>query len=171
MNDEPNRWTGGLDGASGAPDADGRNTASRGAASARILLVDDDPGVLSVFGAGLQLFNYEVDTAPDGDAAWAALCAKTYDLVITDHLMPKLTGLDLLRRLRAVRVDLPCILISGDLPSLEEDLAVVVRPGCALEKPIKLSEFVATVKALLAQHPVRRAAAQHGAERSSFCRS
>lgn len=171
MNDETNRWTGGLPAGANTSDAAGRNHVSGGSTPARILLVDDDPGVLNVFGAGLQMFSYEVDTATDGDAAWAALCAKTYDLVITDHLMPKLTGLDLLRRLRAVRVDLPCILISGDLPSLEDDLAAVVQPGCALEKPINLAAFVATVKSLLAQHPVRPAAAQFGGERSSFCRS
>lgn len=171
MNDEPSRWIGGLAAGSDTTDAAGRHHVSGGNAPARILLVDDDPGVLSVFGASLQMFSYEVDTATDGDAAWAALCAKTYDLVITDHLMPKLTGLDLLRRLRAVRVDLPCILISGDLPSLERDLADVVRPGCALEKPIKLGEFVAAVKTLLAQHPVRPLAAQFAGARSNFCRS
>ncbi|MFT3830883.1 MAG: response regulator [Opitutaceae bacterium] len=171
MNGEAYRWPGGYSAGATGPDGAGGDPALGRANPARILLVDDDPAVLSVFGAGLQLFRYEVDTAADGDAAWAALCAKTYDLVITDHLMPRLTGLDLLRRLRAVRVDLPCILISGDLPSLEDDLAAVVKPGCALEKPIKLAEFIATVKALLAQHPVRSTATPFGGERSSFCRS
>ncbi len=138
----------------GSASAETGNTGQAGGGSrVRVLLVDDDPGVRSVFGAGLRQLQLEVDMAADGDAAWEALCTKPYDLLITDHLMPRLTGLELLRRLRAVRVDLPCILISGDLPEADEDLAACVQPGCTLEKPITLALFLTTVKALLARHP------------------
>jgi len=46
---------------------------------------------------------YEVDTARDGGAGLIALCFNPYDLLITEHDMPTLTGLDLLRRMRACR--------------------------------------------------------------------
>ena len=148
--------TGQTPGAS-APQTGDRNHEPCDKASARILVVDDDPDVLRVLGGALQLFNYQVDTAGDGAVGWDALSARSYDLVITDHSMPKLTGLELLRRLRAVRLDLPCILISGDLPSVESDLSLVIRPGRAVEKPVKLENLLTMVRSLLAAHPIRAA--------------
>jgi len=130
--------------------------------NARILVVDDDPDVLRVLGGALQLFDYRVDLAGDGGVGWEALCANSYDLVITDHMMPRLTGLELLRRLRTVRLDLPCILISGDLPAVEPDLSLVLRPGRAVEKPVKLESLLTMVRSLLAAHPIRAAVAQPG---------
>lgn len=140
-----------------------------GIAPARILVVDDDPDVRRVLGGALRLFNYSVDTAGDGAVGWEALCANSYDLVITDHMMPKLTGLDLLRRLRTVRVDLPCILISGDLPSMEADLPSLLWPGRAVDKPVRLETLVTMVRSLLAAHPIRPAAVPSKSGRATLC--
>ena len=87
-------------------------------------------------------------------SGWAALCANPYDLLITDHLMPKITGLDLVRRLRAVPLALPCILISGELPWHEGDLSSLLQPGAAMEKPFSLRDLLAKAKELLTGSPV-----------------
>lgn len=172
MNDDPSRLrpNGPTPGAA-APQTGDRNPELRGKAHPRILLVDDDADVRHALGSGLQLFNYQVDMAYDGEMAWEALCARSYDLLITDHMMPALTGLELLRRLRTVRVDLPCILISGNLPSIESDLGSLVQPGRAVDKPIKLAELIATVEALLSAHPIRHAMGQSGNGRPALCRT
>ena len=67
------------------------------------------------------LIRYQVDTAADGEEGWKALHAvshapDSYDLLITDHDMPGLSGLDLVKRLRAVHIALPVILATGKLP-------------------------------------------------------
>jgi len=162
-------WTSGPTSSTPAPQSGARNPDLCGKAPARILVVDDDPDVRNVLGSALQLFNYQVDTAEDGAAAWESLCASSYALVITDHMMPRLTGLELLRRLRTVRPDVPCILISGDLPAVEADLAPVLCPGRAVDKPVRLEALIAMVRSLLAAHPVKRASAQSGNGHLTLC--
>jgi CheY-like chemotaxis protein len=81
----------------------------------RILLVDDDRAVLDLGETVLAQLGYRVDTASDGEEAWAALCAGTYDLLITDNNMPRLTGIGLVKRARQAGMALPAILASRAL--------------------------------------------------------
>jgi DNA-binding response OmpR family regulator len=141
---------------------------TRGTA-ARILLVDDDPDVLRILRAALQMFNYEVDVARDGATAWDVLCVRAYDIVVTDHMMPRLTGLDLIRKLRRVGRDVPCILISGDLPDLDRDMDLPLQPIRAVDKPVRLEHLISMVRSLLAASPRRSNEAWSGSGNVSFC--
>ena len=67
----------------------------------RILVVDEDAGLRHLGCACLSNDGYNVDTAADGEAAWAALCSSSYDLLLTGQVMPRLRGLDLVARMRA----------------------------------------------------------------------
>ena len=62
--------------------------------SSRILVVEDDRDVRELNTKVLSRSGYEVDTSEDGAAAWQALNTDSYDLMITDHNMPKLTGVE-----------------------------------------------------------------------------
>ena len=101
----------------------------------------------------------QVDTAQDGATAWAALNANAYDLIITDHTMPRLTGLDLIRRVHAFRPDLPCILISGNMPTEEIELIPPHLPFRAIEKPVRLDALVTAARTLMAAYPIKPAEA------------
>jgi CheY-like chemotaxis protein len=79
----------------------------------RILVVDDDPDILQLNADLLERSGYEVATAADGDAALEALDSDCYDLLLTDHSMPKITGLELIKKLRAAHNAVPVILVSG----------------------------------------------------------
>ena len=81
--------------------------------SPRILVVDDDEDSRYVTSLRLSRAGYLVDQAVDGVEAWEALLATRYDLLLTDHNMPRLCGLDLVARLRAAGLNLPVILYSG----------------------------------------------------------
>lgn len=119
------------------------------APSCRILIVDDDEFFLDFI---VKLFNragYASDTASDGLAGWEALKKKPYDLLITDYKMPKMTGSDLIRKVRAVSDIIPCILMSSALPTSEPDLATIVMPGAILQKTFSFAGLVPKVKALL----------------------
>jgi DNA-binding response OmpR family regulator len=87
--------------------------------------------------------------ATDGEAGCAALGANGFDLLITDHDMRGLSGLDLLRRVRARLLDLPAILISGNMPWDETDLLELLPPGAALEKPFSMATLLAKVRVIL----------------------
>lgn len=67
----------------------------------RILVVDDEPHILEVVRAYLVREGYEVSTAPDGDAALELARARVPDLIVLDVMLPRRSGFDVLRQLRA----------------------------------------------------------------------
>jgi len=119
----------------------------------RILVADDDEGVRDVLASALRRAAYRVGCAHDGEAAWEALSANGYDLLITDHEMPRLTGLELLRRVRDRKPGVPVILISGTLPLDEPELLRLIEPGLALEKPFSLKDLLGAVRRVIVPSP------------------
>ena len=115
----------------------------------RILVVDDDPDTRQLSIDVLVSSEYEVDAARDGAAGWEALRAKHYDLVITDNKMPKMTGVELIEKLRYTRVGLPVIMATSQLPM---DIFVQkpwLTPDAALQRPFSNDDLLATVKKVL----------------------
>src|SRR5580658_4153118 len=94
---------------------------SQTGAPRRILVADDEACIRLLLTEVLAHFGYDVDAAEDGAAAWEALQARPYDLLITDHNMPKITGLELVRNLRSARMALPVVLVAGELPERDLD--------------------------------------------------
>ena len=114
-----------------------------------ILVVEDDPTCRELVARTLARAGFQTETARDGEEGWSALCIATFDLVITDNDMPRLTGLNLIKRLRAVSVKPPCILISGSLPGPESTLRDIVHPGSILSKPFTCFALIEEVFGLL----------------------
>ena len=117
--------------------------------SSRILVVEDDRGVRELNTKVLSRSGYEVDAAEDGAAAWQALNSDSYDLMITDHNMPELTGVELLKKLRAARMTLPVILVSGMMPTEELNQHPWLQIEATLLKPYTIAELLGTVKEVL----------------------
>ncbi len=96
-----------------------------------------------------------MDTAEDGKAGWKALHAtrhspESYALLITDHEMPGLSGLALVKKVRADRMAMPIIMATGRLPV--EDLMTRypwLQPVAALVKPYSIGQLLRTVEATL----------------------
>jgi DNA-binding response OmpR family regulator len=116
----------------------------------RILVVDDEAHIRQFVAEGLMQSGYAVDVAVDGAAAWDALCDDIfYDLTILDNKMPKLTGVELLQKLRAARMIVPVIMITGTVPQEEFARSPWLRPAATLVKPFTVEELLATVKEVL----------------------
>ena len=115
----------------------------------RILVVDDEPLIRRLNTEVLTYSGYLVDAAQDGAAAWAAIQANTYDLLITDQVMPKLTGVELLKKLYAARLALPVILATGTYPQDELAAHPWLPIEAALLKPYTFDELLDTVKNVL----------------------
>ena len=121
----------------------------------RILVVEDEPDIRRLNAEVLKSFGYKVDTAEDGMAGWKALhtvrhAPESYALLITDHDMPGLTGLALVKKLRAARLALPVIMATGRL--LPEDLFTRygwLQPMATLIKPYSVEQLLGTVEAVL----------------------
>ena len=118
--------------------------------SKHILVVDDDIDIRRSISDVLVRSDYRVDTAKDGEAGWEALQTRNYDLLITDHQMPKVSGLELLMRLRSARMTLPVILASGALPE-ELNRLPGLQLSATLLKPFTPNELLGTIKNIL--HP------------------
>jgi len=96
---------------------------------------------------------YQVKTAIDGEAAWAELLASRYDLLITDDIMPKASGLALVRRIRVASMALSVIVASDRLDA--DDVAKLnhdpwARFDAFVRKPFTTSELLAVVYRVLA---------------------
>jgi len=120
----------------------------RSQVSKSILVADDDEDIRKLLTATLGREGYQVSCTKDGEEAWAQLNLSPVDLLITDHDMPVLKGLDLLRRLRRHSLRLPVILMSGYMPWNEVDLDTLT-PGVALPKPFSISVLRERVRELL----------------------
>jgi len=115
----------------------------------RILVADDEAGMRVLLSEVLGDSGYHVDTAEDGAVAWAALQTKPYDLLITDHNMPNVTGEELIKKLRAARMGLPVVMVSGDFPQHEPAQNPPLQLAAKIMKPFVLAELVDTVTSLL----------------------
>jgi DNA-binding response OmpR family regulator len=115
----------------------------------RILVVDDDAEIRCLNAEVLKKSGYHVDAAEDGAVAWEALNTDNYDLMVTDHNMPKVSGVELLKKLRAARMALPVIMATGSLPKEEFTRYPWLQPSAMLLKPYTVEELLGTVKEVL----------------------
>jgi len=114
-----------------------------------ILVAEDDSFFRRLNTQVLLRSGYAVDAAADGAAAWQALNAGTYDLLITDNNMPKMSGVELLKKLRGARMALPVIMATGALPKKEFARSPWLQPTATLIKPYTGAEMLRTVKEVL----------------------
>jgi DNA-binding response OmpR family regulator len=94
---------------------------------------------------------YRVDVADDGNAAWAALQCHNYDLLITGQFLPKVSGVELVKKLHAARMTLPVIMATSILPTWEFALHPFLQAVKMLRKPHTMDKLLGTVKNVLLQ--------------------
>ena len=117
----------------------------------RILLVDDDSGIRQFSSEALIRSGYRVDAAEDGAVAWEALQAGNFHLLITDNNMPRLTGVELVRKVRSARMAMPVIMATGRPPTEALDGTPPLELAAMLPKPFSLDELLKTVRRVLAE--------------------
>ena len=112
----------------------------------RILVVDDEPSLRITLKAFLERDGYEVDVAADVDAALKLFSSVPYDIVLTDIIMPKSTGIELLARIRAVSRQIQVIVMTGE-PTVETAIRAVQNgANDYLTKPIDRATLLMTVR-------------------------
>jgi two-component system OmpR family response regulator len=115
----------------------------------RILVIEDEPRILSFLERGLEAEGFSVDGAADGKAGIARAVQGSYDLVILDLLLPKLDGFAVLRQLQHRLPELPVVIVSAR-SELETKLQGFDLGACDyLSKPFSFDELLARVRALL----------------------
>src|SRR5437588_10237352 len=119
-----------------------------GHAKERILLVDDDPGIMAAVNHSLSAYGYKMTTATDGVEALAAFEREQPDLILLDLVMPRCDGLEVCQQIREHSTT-PIIVLS--IKGSEADIVSVLDLGADdyLVKPFRLAELLARVRAVL----------------------
>jgi DNA-binding response OmpR family regulator len=115
----------------------------------RILVVEDDPDLRRFNAEKLINSGYQVDAAKDGAVAWNVLQFNSYDLLITDQHLPKVSGVELLHKIHTARMSLPVIMATRNLPTWEFALHPWLLPATMLLKPYTYDKLLGTVKNVL----------------------
>ena len=131
--------------------------------SARVLIVDDDPGLLQGLSEmlALRMRGLAVETSDSAAAALKRIASTDYDAIVADIKMPSMDGLQLLGRIRELQPDTPTLLITGHG---EHELAVQALRGGAhdyVQKPIDREYFVGSLTHAIERHRLSRKVAEH----------
>jgi DNA-binding response OmpR family regulator len=140
----------------------------------RILLVDDDPGIVEVVTYSLRAEGFEVETAVDGATAFARAMEQPYDLLVLDLLLPGMSGTEVCRQLRAERRTVPILMLTAKDAELDRVLGLELGADDYVTKPFSQAELVSRVRALLRRREYERESAdvirQVGGLRLDFAR-
>jgi DNA-binding response OmpR family regulator len=128
-----------------------------GNAPVTVLVAEDDNDLRELFRTVLYSAGYEVVAVPDGLAARAAIQEQPVDIVVTDMWMPKLSGLDLCKRLRAEEAtrSIPVLVVSAYGSWRGKEEATMVGATDYISKPVRPSALVARVESIVGKPPPR----------------
>jgi EAL domain-containing protein (putative c-di-GMP-specific phosphodiesterase class I) len=122
----------------------------------RVLLVDDDDTILEVYGSLLTELEFEVDTVSRASTALERMAAQRYDVVLSDIQMPEMGGIEFLRAVRQIDLDVPVVLMTGD-PTVASAIAAVEYGAFRyLQKPVPETILEDTVRRAARHHALVR---------------
>jgi two-component system response regulator ChvI len=130
-----------------------------------IALVDDDRNILTSVSIALQAEGFATRVYSDGEAALKALVDNPPDLAVLDVKMPKMDGMELLRRLRE-KLDLPVIFLTSKDEELDEALGLALGADDYVTKPFSQRLLVARIRAILRRAEARAAPVEEGGQES-----
>lgn len=116
---------------------------------ARVLVVDDEPGVRTALTRGLTAEGMEVVALADGPSALRAALTGSFDAVVLDIIIPGLSGYRVLEQLRAAGVDTPVLLLSAKDGEVDQADGLDLGADGYLVKPFSFVVLVAQLKAML----------------------
>ena len=124
--------------------------------SPRILIVDDEPPLVTTLTYALERENFEVSVATDGEQAVAVALSQAFDLVILDLMLPKMTGIDACRLIRDGS-GVPIIMLTAKDSSADLVLGLEVGADDYVTKPFSAVELLGRIRALLRRRELDRA--------------
>jgi CheY-like chemotaxis protein len=112
----------------------------------RILIADDERAVGIMLAEALKRYDYEIDVVLNGIEAIKQISRRSYDLIITDYMMPEMDGLELTQRVRSKDPSVPIVVVTGNRPS--QDLLKSGVTACIM-KPFSVFEIQNEVRNIL----------------------
>jgi two-component system response regulator RegX3 len=121
----------------------------------RILFVDDEPAIRDAVGYALRTEGFDVDMVADGEEALEAALGAPYDLVVLDLMLPRMSGTEVCRRVRAESA-VPIIMLTARGAELDRVLGLEVGADDYVTKPFSMAELVGRIRALLRRRVLDR---------------
>jgi len=121
--------------------------------SGRILLVEDEPGLLMTLTDRLLSEGFAVETATDGEAGLARALAENFDLIILDVGLPRKNGFDVCRDLRQRGARVPVIMLTARGQVVDKVVGLKIGADDYVTKPFEMMELLARIEALLRRVP------------------
>ncbi|HEU5060196.1 MAG TPA: sigma-54 dependent transcriptional regulator, partial [Kofleriaceae bacterium] len=133
-----------------------------------LLVIDDEPNILSSLRRALELEGYGVEVAGSGPVAFGKLEERDIDLVLLDVVMPEMNGLDVLARIREQHPEVVVVMMSGNATIETAVQATKLGAHDFVEKPLSTDKLLLTVKNSLDHAALRRENARLAAQRGNF---
>jgi DNA-binding response OmpR family regulator len=115
----------------------------------RVLIVEDDPGILRTVADNLKFENYDVVTVMDGETAYKLHHSQHPDLIVLDLMLPRMSGLELCRKLRTEGDQVPILMLTARSEETDRVLGLNLGADDYVTKPFSVPELIARVRALL----------------------
>jgi DNA-binding response OmpR family regulator len=115
----------------------------------KVLVVEDDPGILRTVADNLRFDKYDVLTAMDAETAYALQQAEQPDLIVLDLMLPRMSGLELCRRLRLEHIQVPVLVLTARGEEADRVRGLDCGADDYVVKPFSVRELMARVRALL----------------------
>jgi DNA-binding response OmpR family regulator len=125
---------------------DARQSAGK---NTRILIVEDEPAMVAGLRDNFEFEGYDVISAEDGVAGLERALADDPDLVVLDVMMPKMSGLDVCKQLKARRPSIPIIMLTARGQEIDKVVGLELGADDYVTKPFSIRELMARVKAVL----------------------
>jgi len=122
-------------------------------ATARVLLVEDEPGLQLALSDRLVSEGYTVDTAGDGPTAIARASGEPFDLIVLDVMLPGRDGFDVARTLRQQGLKTPILMLTARTEVIDRVVGLKLGADDYLTKPFETIELLARIEALLRRAP------------------
>ncbi len=132
----------------------GTNGSSHGeiagkAALGRILIVEDEPNMVAGLRDNFEYEGYHVMTAPDGAEGLARALNDSPDLVLLDVMMPRMSGLDVCKQIKALRPSIPIIMLTARGQEIDKVVGLEIGADDYVTKPFSIRELLARCKAVM----------------------
>jgi DNA-binding response OmpR family regulator len=116
---------------------------------AKILVVEDEPNMVAGLRDNFEFEGYQVITARDGIEGLERALAESPDLVVLDVMMPRMSGLEVCRQLRAKRASIPIIMLTARGQEVDKVVGLELGADDYVTKPFSIRELLARVRAIL----------------------
>ena len=121
----------------------------------KILLVEDEEGLIFTLTDRLRSEGFDVGSAKDGESGLAAAIADTFDLILLDVMLPKKNGYDVCRDLRQRGITTPVLMLTAKGETIDKVLGLKLGADDYLTKPFEVMELLARIEALLRRAPAK----------------